>query len=81
MSIQHNTAENFIDAGKERDREWSSSAIVTRNSTRAEAWLNGNREAVERNTFFPLAIETDSIARATRDLHRHRWMHRHPITH
>lgn len=82
MSIQHHTAENSIDARKKHDRDRPSSTIVTsRNSVLADAWLNGNREAVEANTFFSLAIEPDAIVKVTPDLKRHKWMHRQPITH
>jgi hypothetical protein len=81
MSIQHTTAKNSTHADTEHDHEWPRSATVTGNSTLADAWLNGNREAVEGNTFFSLAIEPDVIVKVTPDLKRHKWMHRQPITH
>ena len=77
---QHTTAQNSKDAGKKHDCDWSSGVIVA-NDTLADAWLNGNRDVVEGNTFFPFAIGPDAIVKVTPDLRRHKWMHRQPITH
>ena len=51
------------------------------NSRLSRAWLDGNRQAVEANKFFSLAIEPDSIVKVTPELKKHRWMHRQVITH
>jgi hypothetical protein len=71
-------------AGTQRDREWSPSAIVTRSSRDSElseAWLDGNRQAVEANKFFSLAIEPDAIVKVTPGLKKRKWMHRQVIQH
>lgn len=50
-------------------------------STLSEVWLDGNRQAVEVNTFFSLAIEPDAIVKVTPDLKKDKWMHRQAIEH
>jgi hypothetical protein len=80
MSIQDSTAgsrETPTRAGSGRGRERSANANVTspsRDSMLADAWLEGNRQLVEANEFFALAIEPDAIVKGAPGRKERQWV-------
>jgi hypothetical protein len=79
MSIQDSTAgsrETPTRAGTERGRERSPNANVTnpsRDGKLADAWLDRNRQLVEANRFFALAIEPDAVVEDARGGRERKW--------
>jgi hypothetical protein len=80
MSIQNSAAgarETETRTGTERDRERPANASVTspsRDNKLADAWLDDNRQLVEANTFFALAIEPDTIVERAPGRTERKWV-------
>jgi hypothetical protein len=64
-------------AGNAADREWSPSAMASDPSGEGSllhVWFDGNREAVENNTFFSPAVGAGAL-KVIPDRGERQWMH------
>jgi len=58
--------ETAVHAGNAADREWSPNATTSNPSHESkllQVWFDGNREAVENNTFFSPAVESGGLVK------------------
>jgi len=71
--------ETAVRASKAADREWSPNVIATnlfREGKFLDVWFDGNREAVETNTFFSPAGEPGGLVEFIPKRKERKWMHR-----
>jgi hypothetical protein len=74
-----------VDSGQRRRNSRAVAEAMVTSSSGAnglvDAWLDGNRQAVEANNFFSFAIEPDAMANITPARKERRWMPRQVIHH
>ena len=71
--------ETAVRAGNAGDGEWSPNAIATnlcREGKLLDVWFDGNRQAVENNTFFSPASEPGALVKVIPERNERKWMHR-----
>jgi len=70
--------ESAARAGNAADRGWSPNAMASdpsREGSLLHVWCDGNREAVENNTFFSPAVEPGALIKVIPDRGERQWMH------
>lgn len=70
--------ETAVHAGNAADREWSPNATTSNPSHESKllhVWFDGNREAVENNTFFSPAVESGGLVKVIPGRKERKWTH------